>query len=59
MKKCTTVSCNNEPTMRVFWPGGEPLDMCTHCMDRALKIGQAMGCYIHAEPCVLIDDTKD
>jgi hypothetical protein len=50
IKKCGTNGCQNDAEFDIFWPGREPLGVCTPCRDRALHIASAMGFYLHTIP---------
>jgi hypothetical protein len=47
---CVQPNCAVPPTWRVFWPGKPPALMCTPHKEKALGVGEAIGCPIHAEP---------
>lgn len=50
MTKCIQENCDEQASVRVFWPGREPMDMCVACAEKARGVGLAIGCYIHMEP---------
>ena len=47
--KCCQDGCELTATERVFWPGREPVLMCVDHCAKARRVGDAIGCYIHAE----------
>lgn len=40
-QKCGSSSCSNPAVVTVMWPG-QPTPMCLPCMDRAIKVNNAM-----------------
>ena len=49
MTECGTNSCQETASIRMFWPGKEPMPVCVPCADRAKNIAEAMGFYLHME----------
>mgnify|MGYP001598678662 CR=1 FL=1 len=50
-EKCCTTICDKPADTRVFWPGKSPPPlMCKSCAERAVGVGNAMGCCVHTEP---------
>lgn len=47
---CVTVSCPQPAMVRVYWPGRGPVLMCIDCAERAVTVGDALGCFIPVEP---------
>ena len=58
MNKCGQTTCTNDALYRMFWPGGEPIPVCTSCKERASQIADAMGFYLHTEPLVEIAEAQ-
>ena len=49
MTSCQADGCDHEATVRLFWPGREPIGQCKVHAEKALRIASAMGFYCHAE----------
>ena len=52
MSTCSTKgpNCQEEATIRSFWPGSEPALVCKGCAEVRQRISNAMGLMLHQEP---------
>lgn len=48
---CNSGSCDDVPTVTVFWPGKSPPPRCClTCAEKLHGVAEAMGLTIHMEP---------
>lgn len=41
--------CREPATLKVYWPGREPLNMCPRHGGMAVNVSTALGTYLHTE----------
>ena len=47
---CESDKCNNDATVRYFWPGNLPRAACAEHAGQAARVAEAMGLLLPIEP---------
>jgi len=50
MDKCSQKNCDNDATMKYFWPGEDVRLSCTGCMIKIQSLGRVLGITVPTLP---------